>query len=66
MTLPKLTDFEYEEMTEELTETYYDFLWFIEISADFFNSMYGNIYQEYIEYNKYDEVEEEEKEEKEE
>ncbi len=66
MTLPKLTQVEYEEMKEELTETYYDFMWFMEISAYFFDSMYGNIYQDYIEYNKYAEIEEEYEEEYEE
>ncbi len=52
-------------MKEELTETYYDFMWFMEISAYFFDSMYGNIYQDYIEYNKYAEIEEEYEEEEE-
>ena len=57
MSLPKLTEVEYQEMKEELIETYQDFMWFLEISGYFFDNMYGNIYQEYIEY-----VEKEEKE----
>ncbi len=65
MSLPKLTDVEYNEMKEELIEMYQDFMYFLEISGYFFDNMYGNIYEEYIEYNKYADVEEEDEEEEE-
>ncbi len=59
MSLPKLTEVEYKEMKEDFINIYEDYIWFMEISANFFDNMYGNIYEEYIEYNKYAEVEEE-------
>ncbi len=40
MTLPKLSDDEYEEMYE-------DYVWFLSISTEFFDNMYGNIYNDY-------------------
>ncbi len=46
MTLPKLSNNELEEMNEQLIELYYDTIWFLEISELFFDSMYGNIYED--------------------
>ncbi len=45
MTLPKLSEHEYEEMKEELILFYEDIIWFISVSADFFDNMYGNTYE---------------------
>jgi hypothetical protein len=66
MTLPKLSYFEYEEMNEEMDEElivfYQKFIWFISISSEFFDNMYGNIYEDYYIKNKEYEEEEEENE----
>lgn len=46
MMLPKLTEYEYEEIYEDFDEIYEEFLWFISISGNFFDNMYGNICKE--------------------
>lgn len=47
MILPKLTEHEYEEIKEDFISLYEDMLWFINTSTEFFDNMYGNIYQDY-------------------
>jgi hypothetical protein len=59
MTLPKLTEHEYEEINEEFILFYQDIIWFINVSGDFFDNMYGNIYEDYYIKNKEEEEENE-------
>ncbi len=44
MTLPKLDN--EEDFFEEINIMYQDYIWFLEVSGEFFDAMYGNIYDD--------------------
>jgi hypothetical protein len=44
MSLPKLEN--EEDFFEEANIMYQEFMWFLEVSGDFFDAMYGNIYED--------------------